>query len=174
MIDRGAESNIGAALQEESGIGGETGLSGHVITENRNGLVVDVRLTQATGTAERDAAAEMLAYKPASKRVTVGADRGYDTKGFVAAMRNLQVTAHVAQNISGRSSSIDERTTRHGGYAISQRKRKRVEEVFGWLKTVALQRKTKFRGADRVGWMFTLAAAAYNLVRMRNLQTTAA
>jgi len=150
------------------------GYLGHVITENRNGLVVDVRLTQATGTAERDAAVEMLAYKPESRRITVGGDRGYDTKGFVAALRNLQVTAHVAQNTSGRSSAIDERTTRHGGYAISQRKRKRVEEVFGWLKTVALQRKTKFRGTDRVGWMFTLAAAAYNLIRMRNLQTTTA
>jgi transposase len=146
------------------------GYLGHVITENRNGLVVDVRLTQATGTAERDAAAEMLTYKPESKRITLGADRGYDTKGYVAALRNLQVTAHVAQNTSGRSSAIDERTTRHGGYAISQRKRKRVEEVFGWLKTVALQRKTKFRGTDRVGWMFTLAATAYNLIRMRNLQ----
>ena len=150
------------------------GYLGHVITENRNGLVVDVRLTQATGTAERDAAVEMLAYKPESRRITVGGDRGYDTKGFVAALRNLQVTTHVAQNTSGRSSAIDERTTRHGGYAISQRKRKRVEEVFGWLKTVALQRKTKFRGTDRVGWMFTLAAAAYNLIRMRNLQTTTA
>jgi IS5 family transposase len=147
---------------------------GHVITENRNGLVVDVRLTQASGTAERDAATEMLSYKPAQKRITVGADRGYDTKGFVAAMRELFVTPHVAQNTSGRSSAVDERTTRHGGYAISQRKRKRVEEVFGWLKTVALQRKTKFRGTERVGWMFTLAATAYNLVRMRNLQMATA
>ena len=146
------------------------GYLGHVITENRNGLVVDVRLTQATGTAERDAAAEMLTYKPRSARITLGADRGYDTKGFVAAMRDLGVTPHVAQNTSGRSSAVDERTTRHNGYAISQRKRKRVEEVFGWLKTVALQRKTKFRGRERVGWMFTLAATAYNLVRMRNLQ----
>ena len=132
--------------------------------------MVDVRLTQATGTAERDAAAEMLTYKPPSARITLGADRGYDTKGFVAAMRDLGVTPHVAQNTSGRSSAVDERTTRHNGYAISQRKRKRVEEVFGWLKTVALQRKTKFRGRERVGWMFTLAATAYNLVRMRNLQ----
>lgn len=158
--------------KKSQGSEAKLGYLGHVITENRNGLVVDVRLTQATGTAERDTAAEMLAYKLVSKRITVGADRGYDTKGFVAAMRDLGVTPHVAQNTSGRSSAIDERTIRHSGYAISQRKRKRVEEVFGWLKTVALQRKTKFRGTDRVGWMFTLAATAYNLIRMRNLQTT--
>lgn len=146
------------------------GYLGHVITENRNGLVVDVRLTQANGTAERDTAVEMLAYKPEPKQITVGADRGYERRGFVAAMRDLGVPPHVAQNTSGRSSAIDEWTTRHEGYAISQRKRKRVEEVFGWMKTVALQRKTKFRGIDRVGWMFTLAATAYNLIRMRNLQ----
>jgi transposase len=150
------------------------GYLGHVVTENRHGLVVDVRLTEATGTAERAAAAEMLAHKPALKRVTLGADRGYDTRGFVQQMRELRVTPHVAQNESDRRSAIDERTTRHEGYVVSQRKRKRVEEVFGWLKTVALQRKTRFRGPERAGWMFTFAAAAYNLVRMRNLQATAA
>jgi IS5 family transposase len=147
---------------------------GHVLTENRNGLVVDVRVTQATGTAERDAAAEMLSGKPESKRVTLGADRGYDTAGFVKQMREMKVTPHVAQNDSHRRSAVDARTTRHEGYAVSQRKRKRVEEVFGWMKTVALQRKTRFLGPDRTGWMFTLAAAAYNLVRMRNLQTATA
>jgi len=147
---------------------------GHVLTENRNGLVVDVRVTQATGTAERDAAAEMLSGKPRSKRATLGADRGYDTAGFVKQMRDIKVTPHVAQNDSHRRSAVDARTTRHEGYAISQRKRKRVEEVFGWMKTVALQRKTRFLGPDRTGWMFTLAAAAYNLVRMRNLQTAPA
>jgi transposase len=146
------------------------GYLGHVLTENRNGLVVDVRLTQASGTAEREAALEMISGKPASKRVTLGGDRGYDTRGFVAATRELNVTPHVAQNDSRRRSAIDERTTRHEGYAVSQRKRKRVEEVFGWIKTVAMQRKTRFRGLERVGWMFTLAASAYNLVRMRNLQ----
>jgi len=150
------------------------GYLGHVLTENRNGLVVDVRLTQATGTAEREAALAMLEQKPASRRITLGGDRGYDTKGFVAAMRERRVTPHVAQNDSNRRSAIDQRTTQHEGYAISQRKRKRVEEVFGWIKTVALQRKTRFRGLERVGWMFTLAAAAYNLVRMRNLQTATA
>lgn len=142
---------------------------GHVLTENRNGLVVDVRLTQATGTAEREAASGMLEQKPEGKAVTVGADRGYDTRDFVELMRERKATPHVAQNTTNRRSAIDGRTTRHEGYAISQRKRKRVEEVFGWLKTVALQRQTRFRGMLRVGWMFTLGAAAYNLVRMRNL-----
>jgi transposase len=145
------------------------GYLGHVLTENRNGLLVDVRLTQASGTAEREAAIEMISGKPASRRATLGGDRGYDTRGFVEATRKLNITPHVAQNNSHRRSAIDERTTRHDGYAVSQRKRKRVEEVFGWIKTVALQRKTRFRGLARVGWMFTFAAAAYNLVRMRNL-----
>ena len=142
---------------------------GHVLTENRNGLVVDVRVTQATGTAERDAAVDMLSGKPASRPATLGGDRGYDTAAFVKQLREMKVTPHVAQNDSRRCSSVDARTTRHDGYAISQRKRKRVEEVFGWMKTVALQRKTRFLGPDRTGWMFTLAAAAYNLIRMRNL-----
>ncbi len=146
------------------------GYLGHVLTENRNGLVVDVRLTQASGKAEREAALEMLANKPHRRRVTLGGDRGYDTGDFVKALREKNVTPHVAQNDTNRRSAIDQRTTRHDGYALSQRKRKRVEEVFGWMKTVALQRKTRFRGLDRVGWMFTFAAAAYNLVRMRNLQ----
>jgi transposase len=145
---------------------------GHLLTENRNGLVVNTRVTLATGTAERDAAMEMATDIPGgSARVTLGADRGYDTHGFVAQLRGLNVTPHVAQNTSNRQSAVDERTTRHEGYAVSQRKRKRVEEVFGWMKTVALMRKTRVRGPDRVGWMFTLAAAAYNLVRMRNLAT---
>jgi transposase len=147
------------------------GYLGHVVTENGNGLVVDVRLTQATGTAEREAAIQMLDNKPVWKRVTLGGDRGYDTRGFVAASRERKITPHVAQNDSHRRSAIDGRTTHHDGYAVSQRKRKRVEEVFGWMKTVAQQRKTRFRGLDRVGWMFTFAAAAYNLVRMRNLSS---
>ena len=145
------------------------GYLGHVVTENRNGLVIDARLTQATGTAEREAAEEMLRNKPASRRATLGADRAYDTRGFVTAMREMNVTPHVAQNDTNRRSSIDGRTAHHDGYAISQRKRKRVEEVFGWIKTVAMQRKTRYRGVARVGCMFTFAAAAYNLVRMRNL-----
>jgi IS5 family transposase len=143
---------------------------GHILTENRNGLVVNTRVTLATGTAERDAAIAMTKQIPGgSKRVTLGADRGYDTADFVEQMREFRVTPHVAQNDTNRRSAIDARTTSQPGYAISQRKRKRVEEVFGWMKTVALQRKTRFRGPDKVGWMFTFAAAAYNLVRMRNL-----
>jgi transposase len=148
------------------------GYQGHLVTENRNGLVVDVRLTQASGKAEREAATAMMANKPAGKAATLGADRGYDTQGMVSQLREMKVTPHVAQNVNRNGgSAIDERTTRHAGYGVSQKKRKKIEEVFGWLKTVALQRKTKFRGTERVSWMFTLAAAAYNLVRMRNLQT---
>ncbi len=160
--------------KKSSGSEARLGYLGHVLTENRNGLVVDVRFTQASGTAERDAALAMLGNKPASRRVTLGGDRGYDTQGFVAELKKLKVTPHVAQNDSNRRSAIDERTTRHEGYAVSQRKRKRVEEVFGWMKTVALQRKTRFKGLEKAGWMFTFAAAAYNLVRMRNLQTATA
>src|SRR5665213_3578222 len=164
-----------ARLYRKSG-GAEARLAhvGHVLTENRNGLVVDARLTQATGKAEREAALDMLKQKAASKTVTPGADRGYDTAEFVAEPRKLNVTPHVAQNSTNRRSAIDARTTRHDGYAVSQRKRKRVEEVFGWLKTIAPQRKTRFIGPERTGWMFTLAAAVYNLVRMRNLQTAEA
>jgi transposase len=156
--------------------GGEAKLAymGHLLTENRNGLVVDVRLTLATGTAERDAAMDMVGGKPECKRVTLGADKGYDTAGFVEQLRSMHVTPHVAQNDTNRRSAIDARTTRHKGYAVSQRKRKRVEEVFGWMKTVGLQRKTRFLGPERTSWMFTLAAAAYNLVRMRNLQVSPA
>jgi transposase len=148
---------------------------GHVLTENRHGLVVDVELTPADGRAERDAGLAMASRLPGRKRrVTLGADKGYDTQAFVEALRELNVTPHVAQNTSGRRSRIDRRTTRHASYTISQRKRKRVEEVFGWIKTTAGLRKTRHRGRDRVGWMFTFAAAAYNLVRMRNLLLAAA
>jgi IS5 family transposase len=146
---------------------------GHVLMENRNGLVVDAELTLATGKAEREAAVNLLEQVPGSGPVTVGADKAYDTQDFVAQARAQGVTPHVAQNTSGRKSAIDGRTTRHAGYAISQRYRKRVEEVFGWMKTIGLMRKTRHKGADRVGWMFVFAAAAYNLVRMRNLAQVA-
>lgn len=142
---------------------------GHVLMENRNGLVVDAEVTAATGKAEREAALSMLEQVSGSGQVTVGADKGYDTKDFVAQARALDVTPHVAQNTSGRRSAIDGRTTRHEGYTISQRIRKRVEEVFGWMKTIGLMRKTRHKGVDRVSWMFIFAAAAYNLVRMRSL-----
>lgn len=155
----------------KKGRGYEARLSylGHVTMENRSGLVVDARLTPATGTAERDAALEMAAELPGRHRITVGGDKGYDTRGFVAGLRAVRVTPHVAQNTTNRRSAIDERTTRQRGYAISQRARKRVEEVFGWMKTIALMRKTRHRGVARVGWMFTFTAAVYNLVRLRNL-----
>ena len=140
---------------------------GHGVMENRHGLLVDACLTLADGHAERVAALHMiepLADRP--RRITLGADKAYDTEDFVNELRSMKVTPHVAQNTSGRRSAIDGRTTRHGGYAVSQRIRKRIEEAFGWIKTVAGQDKTKFRGRDRVGWAFTFAAAAYNLVRL--------
>src|SRR5271169_4815217 len=143
---------------------------GNVLIENRNGLVVDTELVLASGTAERVAAVEMAERIDGEKLVTVGADKGYDTRGFVRAMRDRNVTPHVSQNTSRNGgSAIDGRTTRHAGYQVSQRKRKRIEEVFGWLKTVGMLRKTRHRGIFKVGWVFTFAAAAYNLVRMRNL-----
>ena len=148
---------------------------GHGLMENRHGLLVDACLTFADGHAERVAALHMiepLADRP--RRISLGADKAYDTEDFVNELRSMKVTPHVAQNISGRRSAIDGRTTRHGGYAASQRIRKRIEEAFGWIKMVAGQDKTRFRGRDRVGWAFTFAAAAYNLVRLPKLGTEAA
>jgi transposase len=142
---------------------------GHVLRENRHGLVVNATVTPATGTAEREAALALLRERPGRQRVTVGGDKNYDTQAFVQDLRALQVTPHVAQHTTNRASAIDGQTTRHPGYTVSQQKRKRVEEVFGWLKTVGLIRKVKLRGVQRVGWLFTFAAAVYNLVRMRNL-----
>ena len=139
---------------------------GHVEMENRNGLAVNSRLTQAHGRAEPSAALEMVEELSGLGRVTLGADKGYDRKEFVRELRDHNVTPHIAQK---QYSAIDQRTSRHGGYAISQTKRKRVEEIFGWLKTVGGLRKIRHRGVQRVGWMFTLALAVYNLVRMRNL-----
>jgi Transposase DDE domain len=160
------------ALLARKGAGKEAKLSysGHVLMENRNGLAVSVEVLQATGTAERDAALLMVEGIPGYQVVTLGADKNYDTKDLVAELRNMHVTPHVAQNEHARRrSAIDGRTTRHVGYAVSQRKRKRVEEIFGWLKTVGGMRKLRHRGLELVRWMFTLATAAYNLVRIRNL-----
>ena len=160
-----------ARLARKSG-GHESKLSycGNLLIENRNGLVVDTELVLCSGTAERDAALDMAARIEGDQRVTVGADKGYDTRGFVEEMRARNVTPQVSQNINrSGGSAIDGRTTRHAGYSVSQRKRKRIEEVFGWLKTVGMLRKTRHRGIFKVGWVFTFAAAAYNLVRMRNL-----
>ena len=155
--------------KKSAGSASKLGYLGHVMTENRNGIVVDARLTLATGTAEREAALDMLGALPGRARVTVGADRGYDSAEFVDELRAINVTPHIAQNDTNRRSAIDERTTRHPGYLISQRKRKRVEEVFGWGKVVGLIRKARVRGLRRVGSMFTFAMAAYNLVRIRKL-----
>jgi transposase len=152
--------------------GSEAKLSyqGHAMMENRNGLIVDARLTQADGTAERDAAIGMAANIPGEHRKTVGADKAYDTKDFVAVMGVLRVTPHVAQNVNRKGgSAIDERTTRHEGYEISQRKRKLIEEVFGWLKTVGPMRRPHFRGLKRMSWWFKFSVAVYNLLRIRNL-----
>lgn len=159
------------ALLAKKGKGKEAKLSyaGHVLMENRNGLVVNVRLTQATGTAEREAALAMVEDIPGQKQVTLGADKNYDTQEMVQQLRERQVTPHVAQNDHGRRSAIDARTTRHSGYQISQRTRKKVEESFGWMKTVGLLRKLRHRGLQLVGWIFTFTGAAYNLVRMSNL-----
>ncbi len=140
---------------------------GHALVENRNGLVVNTRVTQATGTAEREAALVMAG--EIGGPATIGGDKNFDTKDFVHECRAMDVTPHVAQNNTNRSSAIDGRTTRHPGYSVSQKKRKRIEEVFGWMKTVGLMRKTRHRGTDLVGWMFQFTAAAYNLVRMRKL-----
>lgn len=143
----------------------------HILTENRNGLVMVSTVTEADGFAERDAAEKMLGNVTNGKRrITVAADKNYDTRGFVKAARKLKVTPHVARNTERKGgSAIDGRTIRHSGYAVSQRFRKRIEEVFGWLKTTGQFRQTRYRGVTKINWYFTLAVSAYNLVRMRNL-----
>ena len=154
------------------GKGKEAKLSfmGHGLMENRHGLLVDACLTLADGHAERVAALHMIEPRADRPRaITLGGDKGYDAQDFINELRSMKVTPHVAQNTSGRRSAIDRRTTRHGGYGVSQRIRKRIEEAFGWIKVVAGQEKTKYRGRDRVGWAFTFAAAAYNLVRLPKL-----
>jgi transposase len=141
---------------------------GHVLMENRHGLAVSVRLTQASGTAEREAALEMMGQvKPKSKRATLGADKGYDVAEDVTAFRAMNVAPHFAQK---KHTTIDARTTRHPGYHLSQKVRKRVEEIFGWLKTIGGERKVKHIGTELVGFGFTLATAAYNLLRIRNIE----
>ena len=143
---------------------------GHALMENRNGLVVDACLSEANGHAERIAALHMIEPRADRPRpITLGADKAYDTEDFVNELRSMNATPHVAQNANGRSSAIDGRTTRHAGYAVSQRIRKRIEEAFGWIKMVAGQERTKLRGRERVGWAFTFAAAAYNLARLPRL-----
>jgi hypothetical protein len=155
--------------------GSEAKLSylGHGLMENRHGLLVKTLVTQAEGTAGREAALRMAAKIAGLKRVTLGADKNYDTRDFVRALRQMNVTPHVAQNTTNRSSAIDERTTRHAGYALSQQKRKRVEETFGWMKIIGMLKKVKLRGLEKVSWLFTFVGAAYNLVRLQRLQAEA-
>ena len=144
--------------------------SGNLLVENRNGLIMKAMAWEANGTAERDSALVMLEQVPGERAITVGGDKGFDTKDFVRECRHMKVTPHVAQNENRPGgSAIDRRTTRHQGYGISQRKRKRIEECFGWLKTIALLRKVRHRGLEKVDWVFAFAGAAYNLVRLRNL-----
>jgi transposase len=143
---------------------------GHGLMENRSGLLVDARLTRVSGHAERLAALDMIqAFADRPVAITLGADKGYDAADFVEELRTMNVRPHVAQNTNGRRSAIDKRTTRHPGYGASQRIRKRIEETFGWTKTIAGMRKTKLRGLPKVDWAFTFAAAAYNLIRLPKL-----
>ena len=161
----------GEAMLARKGSGKEAKLcfAGHVLMENRNGLVVDVTLTQATGTAEREAALTMLSDVPTNRRITLGADKNYDTEDFIRVCRNWNVTPHVACR---QSSKLDRRTTRHAGYQVSQRIRKRVEEIFGWIKTVGEGRKLRYKGIVRNQLWMELTVAAYNLVRMAKLAVT--
>ena len=159
--------------RKSNGQEAKLGFTGHLLMENRHGMLVDARLSHATGTAEPEAALEMLGALPGGAKKTVGADKNYDTAAFVAAARDLGVTPHVAQNITThRGSNIDGRTTRHEGYRASQVIRKRIEEANGWIKEVAGMAQTKHRGLGRVGWMFTFKAAAYNLIRLPQLLPT--
>ncbi len=156
--------------------GSEARLSylGHALMENRHGLLVKMRVTQATGTAERDTALQMVQKKAGSKRITVGGDKNFDTSDFVRKLRRIGVTPHVAQNTERwGGSAIDERTTRHPGYAVSQQKRKRIEQSFGWMKIIGMLKKVKLRGLEKVRWLFTFVGAAYNLCRLGRLEAEA-
>ncbi len=160
--------------KKNAGSASRLGYLGHALTENRNGLVMYAELTLATGTAERVAALAMIERMGGSSGITLGADKGYDAAAFVEELRVRNVTPHIAQNTTRRRSAIDGRTTRHEGYEISQRKRKRVEEVFGWAKVVGTIWKVKVRGRARVSAVFTFAMAAYNIVRIRNIMKAVA
>ena len=146
--------------------------SGHLLMENRNALIVDADLTTADGYAERATALEMIARLPKSaRRRTVAGDKGYDTRGFIADARGLGFTPHVAQNTTRQRSAIDGRTTRHPGHAVSMRIRKRIEEPFGWIKTIGGGRKLRYIGRERNRWWFKITAAVYNLIRITALDT---
>jgi transposase len=170
-----ASSSDPDAMLYRKGSGMEAKLCyiGHTLMENRNGLLVDARLTRVSGHAERLAALDMIEPRADRPRaITLGGDKGFDAADFVMELREINVTPHIARNTTRRS-AIDGRTTRHPGYAASQRIRKRIEEGFGWIKTIAGLRKTKYRGLGKVAWAFTLAAAAYNLIRLPKLMGTA-
>ena len=156
-------------FKKSKGTAAKLSYMGHVLMENRNGLVVKATVSQATGTAERETAAGLVNALGGSRRITLGADKNYDTQGFVGEARGMKVTPHVAQNDTHRSPAIDGRTTRHPGYAISQMKRKRIEECFGWLKTVGGLRKSRFIGREKLDFQFVITFAVYSLIRMRNL-----
>jgi hypothetical protein len=145
------------------------GYLGHVLMEHRSGLIVKATVTPADGYGERDAALAMIEGVPGRQRITVAADKGYDTRDFVGGLRAMHVTPHLAQHTTGPRSAIDARTTRHGGYAVSQQKRKLVEQGFGWMKTIGGVRKLRHRGGALVTWVFTFTAAAHNIVRLRRL-----
>jgi transposase len=160
--------------KKSSGSAAKLCYMGHLLMENRNGLIVVPSVTHATGTAEREAAEEMVEQVAGDRRITLGGDKNYDTQDFVLALRTMKVTPHVAANTERKGgSAIDGRTTRHSGYGVSQKLRKRIEEAFGWMKTVGNLRKIKYRGIPKVSWHFIFTAAAYNLVRMRNLGVVA-
>jgi hypothetical protein len=161
-------------LKKASGQESKLGYHGHLLMENRQGLAVAARVTVGSGTAEREAALAMIQAQRGGRRCTLGADKNYDVRAFVEQLRSQQVKPHVAQNNTRRQSAIDERTTHHAGDAISQKKRKRIEEIFGWLKTIALVRKVRHRGRARVDAVFVWATAIYNLVRLRNLERATA
>jgi hypothetical protein len=167
-----ASSTDPEAQLYRKGRGKEAKLSfmGHALMENRSGLIVAATLTKATGTAEREAAEAMIVrHSPGARRITLGADKGYDAAAFITDLRRLNVTPHIAQNISGRRSAIDSRTTRHDGYVVSQQKRKRIEESFGWGKTIGGLARPMLRGAKKLGFKFTLTMAGYNLIRLPKL-----
>ena len=146
---------------------------GHALMENRHGLLVDTMVIIADGTAERDAAVLMASQISGVKQVTLGGDKNYDTQELVRDLREMKVTPHVAQNNTNRRSAVDGRTTQHPGYAISQKKRKRIEESFGWMKTIGMLKKVKLRGLEKVSWLFTFVAAVYNLYRLQRLEAQA-
>src|ERR1700674_2280776 len=156
--------------KKSKGSEAKMGYLGHARMENRHGLLVDTMVTFADGTAERDAALLMASQISGMKQVTLGGDKNYDTQELVRDLREMKVTPHVAQNNPNRRSAIDGRTTQHAGYAISQKKRKRIEQSFGWMKTIGMLKKVKLRGLEKVSWLFTFVAAVYNLYRLQRLQ----